>query len=192
MTKKIVNILKKETAYNGFLSITRVTLEHSLFAGGMSGPVVREVLERGHSVAVLIRDPVADEVVLVEQFRIGAVESENPWLTELVAGVIEPGEQPEDVARREALEESGAEVSTLEFITHYYCSVGGSTETTIIFYAEIDAENVGGIHGVATENEDIRVIKMPTPEFINMLEDSRIHTASLMIAGLWLKNKLRQ
>ena len=191
MSKKIVNILKKETAYNGFLSIHRVTLEHSLFAGGMSRPVVREVLERGHSVAVLIRDPFADEVVLVEQFRIGAVESENPWLTELVAGVIEPGEQPEEVARREALEESGAEVSSLEFITHYYCSVGGSTETTIIFYAEINAENVGGIHGVETENEDIRVIKIPTTEFINMLDDGRIHTASLMIAGLWLKNKLR-
>ncbi len=191
MSAKQVVIRKKEALTDGFLTVNRITLEHTLFSGEMSEPIVREVMERGHSVAVLLHDPAKDEIVLVEQFRIGALNGPSAWLTELVAGVVEAGENLEEVARREALEESGAQVHKLEYITQYYCSAGGSTETTAIFYAQIDASQVEGIHGVKSEHEDIRVVKIAVEAFKALLNSQQIHTASLMIAGLWFFNAKR-
>lgn len=107
-TKNDVEIIARETLYNGFFSLTRYRFRHRLFKGGMSDEVKREVFERGHAAVLLPYDPVRDEVVLVEQIRIPAFDSsQTPWLLELVAGMIEPGETPEDVVRREAVEEAG-------------------------------------------------------------------------------------
>src|ERR1700676_5091838 len=106
-----VEIIEKTPRYKGFFEIVRYRFRHRLFAGGWSGEIVREVFERGHAVAVLPYDPAADAVVLIEQFRIGAlVAGFAPWQREIVAGIIEKGEGPEDVARREAAEEAGAAV----------------------------------------------------------------------------------
>ena len=185
MSKK-VNILKSETAYDGFFKIVRYTIEHSLFGGGLSRPYTREVFERGHAVAVLMHDPVLNKIVLVEQFRIGAIDSDNPWLIELVAGIVEPGESAEDVAIREAEEESGASISGLELLCSYYNSAGGSSETTSIFYAEVDSSNIEGVHGLDVENEDIRVVKLDVHVFIDMLHKNEFKAASLVTAGYWL------
>ena len=105
-------------------------------------------------------------------------------MLELVAGVIEEGEKPEDVARREAEEESGAEVGEMEFIANYYCSAGGTTETTAVFYAQIDASGVSGVHGVEGENEDMRgkrqtnhtltKLDIPRQQSLNLLNILRI------------------
>ena len=156
----------------------------------MSEPITREVMERGHAVAVLLHDPKRDEIVLIEQFRIGAVHEEKPWLLELVAGMVEEGEEAEDVARREAEEESGASVGGLEFIANYYCSAGGTTEMTAVFYAQIDASSVSGVHSVEGENEDIRVVKLSAKEFVDSLSNTTIHTASLLVAGYWFKTRV--
>ena len=70
--------------------------------------LVRELFERGHAAAVLPYDPVTDRVLMIEQFRIGALAAPGgPWLLEIVAGVIDPGEIPEEVVRRETVEETG-------------------------------------------------------------------------------------
>lgn len=188
MTTKILNIIDQQSLYKGFLSINRYKLQYSLYEGGMSAPFVREVMERGHAVAVLLHDPKRDEIVLVEEFRIGAIGSENPWLCAPVAGMIEAGEEAKDVARREAMEESGSTVNELLYIGKYYNSPGGSTETTTVFYAQIDASAVEGVHGVEGENEDIRVVKLSTKEFRDLIASDTIHTASTMIAGLWFNN----
>ncbi|WP_053980080.1 NUDIX domain-containing protein [Marinagarivorans algicola] len=187
VNNKKFTVLNKKSLYSGFLKLNRYTLQHSLHRGGMSQPVVREVMERGHAVAVLLHDPTRDEIVLVEQFRAGAIHEDNPWLTELVAGMVEPEESLEDVARREAEEESGAQVGELEFIGNYFGSVGACTEKTTLFYAQIDATQVEGIHGVAAESEDIRVVKLSAKQFLAHLDAPLLHTASLMIAGLWFK-----
>ncbi len=58
----------------------------------MSGEVKREIFERGHAAVLLPYDPQRDEVVLVEQLRIAAIDSAvSPWLLEMVAGMIEEG-----------------------------------------------------------------------------------------------------
>ncbi|SPW32349.1 ADP-ribose pyrophosphatase [Edwardsiella tarda] len=92
----------------------------------MSGEVVREVFERGHAAVLLPYDPRRDEVVLIEQLRIPAYDSSaTPWLLEMVAGMIEPGESVEQVARREALEEAGITVGRCRPVLSYLASPGG-------------------------------------------------------------------
>ena len=189
MGNKKVSILNQEILHDGFLKVSRYTLQRSLYDGRMSGPITRELMERGHAVAVLMYDPKRDEIVLVEEFRIGAIHEDDPWLLGLVAGMVEEGEEVEDVARREAEEESGAVVGELEFIANYYSSVGGATETTAVFYAEINASKVSGVHGLEEESEDIRVVKLCAQEFIRSLTTPQIHTASLLVAGYWFKSR---
>ena len=183
-------VLESETVYQGFLKLVRYKLKHSLFGGGWSKPIIREVVERQHAVAVLMHDTKRDEIILVEQFRIGALNSNNPWVLELVAGLVEPGENPEDVARREAAEESGAVIKELKKIAHYYSSAGGSNEVTTIFCAETDTSEIGGVYGLDTENEDILVHKLSSHDFIAKLNTGEFNVASLVIAAQWFQNAI--
>ena len=190
---KQVEIEMSELAYNGFFKMMKYRLRHSLFKGGMSKTFTREVMTRPDAVAVLLFDPTHQCVVLTKQFRIGALDSNNPWLEELVAGIIEPGEQPEDVARRETLEETGLTLnSKLAKIAEYYGSPGGLSEKTSIYFAEIDSTLAEGIHGLDSENEDILVIKKPVTELFEELDDVRISNASLIIAALWLREHIKK
>ena len=105
-------IINQQTPYQGFFKLSVYTVQHELFDGGRSGDVQREIMERGHAVAVLLHDPVSDNVLLVEQFRAGAIrDPDGPWMIEIVAGIVEPGESNTDVARREGQEEAGCTIS---------------------------------------------------------------------------------
>lgn len=184
MTNKF-EIVHKEVAYDGFFKILRYQVKHSLFNGRESVVFTRELFERGHAVAVLLHDPKLDQLVLIEQFRVGAIESDSPWVVELVAGMVEDGESSEAVARREVEEECGANISDLQFIADFYNSVGGSSETTALYYSEVDANKFEGVHGLGSENEDIRVIKMQSSEFLAKLGNNEFCSASLVAAGYW-------
>ena len=187
MKQDDIKILDHQVAYQGFFRLERYHLSHRLFNGDWSPPLTRELFERGHAVAVLPYDPVRDEIVLIEQFRIGAVHSnEGAWLIEIVAGVIETGETAEDVARREALEESGCSLQQLEPICTYYVSPGGTSEQLQLFCGRVDASLADGIHGCPEEGEDIRVFTVSFPEAMDMISDGRINSASPIIALQWL------
>jgi ADP-ribose pyrophosphatase len=129
-----------------------------------------------------------DEVVLIEQFRVGAAQNpiNTPWLIEIVAGIMEDGETAEDVARRESIEEAGCEISELIKINTFYLSPGGSSEKITLFCGFVDSENVGGIHGLPEENEDILVRAVPFDEAYNMVLTNQIDSAIPMIAIQWL------
>jgi ADP-ribose pyrophosphatase len=153
----------------------------------MSGIMMRELFERGHAVGLLPYDPDRDQVVLIEQFRIGAYAiGWDPWLLEVVAGIIEEGEKLDEVARREGKEETGLVVSELEPIAHYLVSPGGTTETCALYCGRVDASKAEGFHGVAAEHEDIRVMALPAEEAIALLEKGRIANAAAVIALQWL------
>lgn len=180
-------IIKHELAYNGFFKLERYQLQHQLFAGPWSKTITREVFERGHAVAVLPYDPISDQIVLIEQFRIGAIHNaDSAWLTEIVAGIIEPGESAEDVARREAIEETGCPLLDMERICHYFVSPGGTTETITLFCGRVDATSASGIHGCSDEDEDIRVFTCSYNEALAMISDGRINSASPIMALQWL------
>ena len=180
-------VVKEERlVYDSFFKIKRYTVQHELYAGGQSQPFSRELFERGNAASVLMHDPEEDVVVLIEQFRVGAIASENPWVLELVAGMVEEGETPSDVVVREAEEESGAVLKAPEFICDFYNSVGGSSEITSVFYAEVDSRTIAGIHGLESENEDIRVVKLKVEEFYDALQSGNTLTGSLAVAGFWM------
>lgn len=186
--KKNVKILNKQTLYSGFFCMKKYQLQHELFAGGWSGEIQRELFERGNCVAVVLYDPKRDEVVLVEQFRVGAVENpiNTPWLIEIVAGITEENEQPEEVARREAVEEAGCKILDLIKINRFYLSPGGSSEQITLFCGLINSENVGGIHGVAHEHEDIFVRAVPFSVAYEMVLKNEIDSAIPILAIQWL------
>ncbi|MBN2644583.1 MAG: NUDIX domain-containing protein [Desulfuromonadaceae bacterium] len=189
-----VEIVEREPVYRSFLTIERIRLRHSLFQGGLSPVITRELMERGQAVVVLLHDPQRDCVVLVEQFRIGALADEDgAWLLELVAGMIEEGESPHEVARRESREEAGREPHTLEYVGRYYPSPGGCSELIYLFYGEIDSRQLDEtLAGATHEQEDIRVRVVPWPEVEQLLDSGRILNGSTLIGLQWLQlRKLR-
>lgn len=183
-----VEILDRTVCYQGFFRIDRYRLRHRLFNGEWGPELVREVFERGHAAAVLPYDPERDEVVLIEQFRVGALGGSNdPWLVEIVAGIIEPDETPEAVARREAIEESGCHIAELVSICDYFVSPGGTTERLALFCGKVDASEAGGTHGLPEEHEDIRVVVMPADEAFEQISAGVIKAAAPIIALQWLR-----
>lgn len=180
-------VLTRQTCYEGFFRLERLGLIHSLHSGGMSPVLSREIVERGDVAAVLLYDPRLDRVVMIEQFRVGAMgDSRGPWLLEIVAGLIEPGETPEDVARREAVEEAGCVIQTLEPITRFYATPAKSSERSYLYCGLVDAANVGGIHGLVHEGEDIRVVPLAAEDALALVDDGTINSAWPIIALQWL------
>ncbi len=183
-------VLDKSICYSGFFRMEKYRLRHELFAGGWSSEMTRECLERGHAVAILLYDPDSDRVVLLEQFRVGALEFPGgPWLLEIVAGIMDdPDETTEEVARRETVEEAGCEILDLIPICHYLVSPGGTSETITLFCGRVDASTVaGGVRGVAAEHEDIRVSVVSRAEALDLLHAGRINSAAPIIALQWLE-----
>lgn len=182
-----VEILGKTVAYQGHFRIDLYRFRHRLHDGGWSGEVEREVFERGHAVGLLLYDPRRDAVALIEQFRVGALAAGmKPWQTEVVAGIIENGENAAEVARREAREEAGCEVEELLPIYRYLVSPGGTSETCQLYCALVDCSSIGGIHGRSDEQEDIRVEVMETDRALALLEQGAIQNAVTVIALQWL------
>ncbi|MCY1176984.1 ADP-ribose pyrophosphatase [compost metagenome] len=182
-----VEIVEREACFRGFYALDRVHLRHELFAGGMGPVISRELFVRHDAVCVLPYDPLRDAVVLIEQFRVGALDkSAHPWLLELVAGLIDKDEEPEDVARREAVEEADLQLTSLWPITTYYPSPGGSNERVHLYLGRCDSSNAGGVHGLAEEGEDIRVHVLPLEDALALMGEGRLDNAATMLALQWL------
>ncbi|MCP3868752.1 MAG: NUDIX domain-containing protein [Gammaproteobacteria bacterium] len=181
-----VEIKEEEMVFEGFLGVKRIHLRHSLFAGGKSPVVVRELVESYRAATVLLYDPDMDCVVLIEQFRVGALgHRDGCWVLEVIGGIVEGDEPIEEVARREALEEAGCEVGELIPVCEFMVSPGYTTERIHLFCGRVDASIAGGIHGLDHEGEDIRVEVIPADEAIAELYGGRINSTSSIIAIQW-------
>ena len=174
-------------ASDGYFKLDRYTLRHRTHDNGWTPTLVREVLERGRTVTLLPYDPVADAVVLVEQFRIGAFTAGlDAWQTEIVAGEMDAGEAAVDVARRETVEEAGCEVTHIERIGTFLLSSGSSSEVSEMFCGCVDSSGAGGIHGLAEEGEDILVSVVPAFEAIARVGDGGVVSGYAVIPLQWL------
>lgn len=193
---KEFKIINKEILYSGFFRMEKYCLQHTLYAGGWSAAINRELFVRGSCVAVLLYDPERDKVVLIEQFRAGAIlQPDRAWLVEIVAGAIEEGETAIEVAYRESIEEAGCEIQELIVTNEFYTTPGGASERITLFCGKIDSTKVGGIHGLDHEDEDIWVRSVDFDEAYRMVESNEIESAIPIIAIQWLalnKEKIRQ
>lgn len=186
MTKD-VEIIDKTVCYQGFFRLEKYHLRHRLFSGEWSPLLTREMFERGHAAAVLPYDPVRDEIVLIEQFRPGAIDAPGgPWLMEIVAGMIETGETAEAVVKRESIEESGCIITDLIPLYDFLVSPGGTTERISLFCGRVDAAIADGIHGASEEGEDIKVHVVTFDTAMALLKSAKITAASAIIALQWL------
>ncbi|MEM7293522.1 MAG: NUDIX domain-containing protein [Pseudomonadota bacterium] len=185
--EKQVESESRETVYDGYFKIYKNKLRHTLFAGGWSESIDRELFDRGQVACVLAYDPALDAVLLVEQFRIGAIDDpDTPWLMEIVAGVVEAGEEPDEVVQREALEEAGCTLGEVEQIAEFYVSPGCSSEVATVFFSECSLKDVGGLHGLAEEGEDIEARVVPRTEAMRMLTTGEIRNSKALVALQWL------
>ncbi len=183
---KEVRMLSKTTVYDGYFQILKCRYQHTLFNGGWSRPLERELFDRGRVAAVLPYDPSIDSVLLVEQCRTGALDSEySPWLIEVIAGIIDPGEGPEEVVRRESVEEAGCQLDELTLIAKFFVTPGGSSEMASLYFASCDLTGVGGIHGLAEEGEDIRTHIVKRQKAFEMLENGEFNSTKVIMALQW-------
>jgi ADP-ribose pyrophosphatase len=186
-----VEVLSRTEEYRGFFAIDKYSIRHRLHGGGWSAAFSRELFLRDAAAGMLLYDPDLDSVVLVEQFRIGAIVDAgasgcSPWLLEIVAGIIAADESAAELARREAMEEAGCEVRDMVHITDYYNSPGGSNERISLFCGRVDASVAGGIHGLEEECEDILVRVLSFDEAWQALSLGRMNNAMAIIAMQWL------
>ncbi len=183
-----VDLVHRENLYKRFFRVEKIVLRHKLFKGGWSKEMSRELFVRGEAVAVVVYDPVHDLIGMIEQFRIGALQEPNgPWCYEVVAGMVEEGETPEAVARRELMEEANINPYHMEFICDFLSSPGGSDEKLYLFCALSDLSQAGGIHGLPDENEDIRLHCFPAPAVFAELLNGRFNNAAALICLQWLQ-----
>ena len=178
----------RQKRFRGFLRIDTIKLKHKLFLGGWSPEIERELLVREDAVGVLLFDPTRDKIVLVRQFRVGLIDkSDSPWILELVAGMVEAGEQLDQVAIREVREESNVEVSDLIKICDYFNSPGVSSEKVSLYLGIVASEEMGGVYGLESENEDIEVVVLPYEEAIKGIKKGYLANAMSIIALQWLE-----
>ncbi len=183
-----VELIERKTVFQGYFRVDRYRLRHRLFGGGLGDEIRREVFERGHAAAVLPYDPARDEVVLIQQFRAGAyAKGAAPWLIEIVAGIIDQAETAKEVAIREAVEEAGCKlIPPLKPIFSYFPTPGACSEHIDLFVGRCNTAGLGGIHGLAEEGEDIRVMVLPVETAIALLDQGKIANATTIIALQWL------
>lgn len=187
-----VTVSAARPAHAGFFALDVLTLRHRCFDGQMSPEIRREVLVLGDAVTVLPYDPRRDRVLLVEQFRTGpSVRGDPlPWQLEAVAGRIDPGESPEDCARREAVEEAGLVLGRLEKVAEYYPSPGTMTEYIYSYVGLCDLpDGVAGVFGHQAEAEDIRGHLLSFDALMAAIAGGEVGNAPLLLTALWLQRE---
>jgi ADP-ribose pyrophosphatase len=190
--KKRYQLLAMDTAYKGFLELRRYRLQHECHAGGWCDEIQRERVEGRHAVSVLLYDPAADAVVLIEQFRIGAMgHADDPWLLETVGGYLEEGELPEEVARRETREETGCELLDLELIGNFFTTPGWCGERISLYCGHVDSRGAEGVHGLDHEGEDILVQSM-SREAAEAQLFRGANSTSIVVGLQWLAQHWRE
>lgn len=183
-----VVVHQHKRAHINFFAMEEMDLQFRRYDGSLSPVVNRAVSLVGRAAVVLPYDPVRDQVLLVEQFRAATfiAGEKRPWMWEPVAGLIDPGETPEQAARREALEEAGVKITALEAVTHAYPSSGASGEFLHIFVGLADLTDINGGGGVAGEHEDLRSEILSFEDLMKGIDDHSYQDMPLVTAALWL------
>ena len=182
----MTRILHAEVVYDGYAKVRRLTL-----ADDAGSEHVREVISFGHAACVLPYDPVRKVALIVRLPRAPLLLAgiETP-LIEAPAGMIDPGESPETTARREAMEEAGVRLSTLEPVGSCWSSPGVVAELSHLFlapYAASDRTGPGG--GLAEEHENIVAEEIPLAELGELAANAALGDMKTLALVLALRTR---
>ncbi len=189
-----VTIESREFLFRGFIQVEKVSFRHRLFNQPDYSPVIqRELIHRPEAAGVLLYNDQQQRFALIEQFRVGALnDSESAWQLEVIAGVLDGDEAPEDCIRRESLEESGCEVQQLQHLFSFYPSAGACSEFFHLYAAEVELPKMGGIFGMPDEGENIQLHLFDYSELGTLLKNGRLRNAPVIMALQWLVQHLQQ
>ncbi len=188
-------IHQKQRAYEGHFNVTKYELSHEKYNGDVTPLLHRELVNRNNAVAMVAYDPVTDEVIFVEQFRVGAIEEQQPWLIEVVAGLVEENESPEQVVRRESQEEIGCQPDELIKIAGFYTTPGGNSEWVDLYIGKISVTDIAKTGGLEDEGEDIKIIVVPASDISYMLSTGEVRSAISIVGLQWFlmnRDNIRQ
>lgn len=188
---KDVSVSAIKTKYQGFFQLNEYHLSHKLFSSNQSNQFTREIFERGDAVVVMLYDPKQDKLLLLEQFRPGALRTaETPWMLEFVAGMFGANESPVEVAIREAKEEANISLSldTVKPIMKFLPSPGGTSECMHLYWSTFNSSQVspGSVFGLDDENEDILLHLVSREQALALLAEGKISNAATIIGLQWL------
>ena len=179
-------LIRTKNIYNGFFKMKEVILKYKKYDGSWSSDIKREIFGGSQVSAVLPYDPLKNEIVLLQQFRPGTINRDvNNYLYEIVAGIIDPGEYPEETAKRECLEETGCEIKKLTPIQGYFPAPGSSESFYHLFLGEIETFVGKRVMGLKNENEDILVRSYKIEEVKNKLFKGEIINGLSLVALQW-------
>ena len=186
-------ITSREYIYRGFIQVEKVSLQHRLFNSKDYTPVIhRELIHRPEAAGALLYDDQKKVFALIEQYRVGAVDDQqSPWQLEIIAGVLDGDESPESCIRREAIEESGCEIKTLQHLFSFYPSAGACSELFHLYAAEVELPEQGGIFGMPDEGENILLHLIPYDRISELLQNGRLRNAPVIMALQWLFSRLK-
>ena len=184
-------------AHINFFAMEEIDLQFRRYDGSMSPVVNRCAAMVGRASVVLPYDPVRDEVLLIEQFRAATyiAGEQRPWMWEAVAGMVDPGETPEQAAHREAMEEAGITLTTLEPVANAYPSSGASGEFLHIFVGTGDFSKREAGGGLDSEAEDIRCEVISFEELMAGIDSQEYQDMPLVTSALCLtrhRDRLRK
>ncbi|MFM9983885.1 MAG: NUDIX domain-containing protein [Flavobacteriales bacterium] len=182
-------------AYQGFLKIIQAKVTFDSFESGKSIMAKREMMDRGDSVAVLLFEKDTQNFLLTRQFRFPAATKDQHdkipnagWLDEIPAGKLEDGENPHDCAKREVMEELGYRCESLQSISHFYVSPGGTSERIWLFYSEVQSsDKIGDGGGLDSEHENIQLMRYHKDDLAIRIANGEIRDAKTIIAIQWWK-----
>ncbi len=181
-----IEIIAKETVYRGYLRLEQYRLRYRRHDGSWTDEFIREICNCGNVAAIIPFDPEADTVVLVEQFRLPAHLTGFPARqVEIPAGLLEPGESPELAARREMWEETGLEaIGEVRSVGAFLTSPGALIESIHAYCARVDCSKARFQATAASQDEDIRIVKVKFDSLREMLSQKIVHD-TLSVAALW-------
>lgn len=184
-----VDVDRIDRVYTNYFALNEYHLSHERFDGTMSNMLERAVFVASDAALVLPYDPQRDRVLLVEQLRMGPVArgDRSVWQMEPIAGRVDPGETPAAAAHREAAEEAGISLQSLEPVAEVYASPGDSTEFFYIYVGLTDLpDTVTGVNGLASEAEDIRSHLFSFAALMDLVDRQEAANSPLVIAAYWL------
>lgn len=189
MKKVLIN--NQQIVFNDFFKLEDALVSFEKFNGEMSEPARRLSLERGDSVAVLVFNQTTQKLILINQFRYPTYKNGDGWIIETIAGMIDKEESAEAAAKREVEEEVGLNINSMEFISTFYLSPGGSSERIHLYFSEVSGEdaNYKGFGGMIVEGEDIKVEEMSLNEALHGIKSGKIVDAKTILGIYWFKNR---